>query len=634
MGIFPFAIIAGIILIILTTPSRAQRYTIADTATVKSLVSQAGDSSSSNPNKSIQLAQKAIDISLKIGFKRGCVQGMISKGNALSLLGKPEEARKLYVEALQMAEENAFKSQQIVANIFLASTYDDMGDFKKAIYHYDVALKAASTPPDSLMIVEIYIYMGTMMHNMHDYNKALEYLLKAENFATILNLPDDLSRIYNNIAGTYIAQKNYKEAFRYLKTVVTMNDSLGLGDPGPVIYMNMAICFDETGRRDSALFYYFKSLKQFEEAKDVRNEVRMLNGIGTVYYEMGRWNDAEKYYKLSLAMAKESSNLAVIAQNNYDLSTVYFEKGDYKKAFLYRDSSAITRDSLYNHEQIEALTELTTKYKTQEIEQKNTVLQKENDLQKMRIQRKNTLVYSMLGLAALFLIIGYLLVRQSTLRNQQQQMELEQKQLLAQINPHFIFNCLNSIQQFVVQNDTLNANRYLADFALLMRQTLDNSKDGIISVTREIDYINNYLSFEHMRFEDKFTYTVSCAAGIDPDTAEIPSMIIQPFVENAVRHGLCNLEDRKGVLEVSFYKEDGFLHCKIDDNGIGMDEAKRLKEQTFIKYKSLGMELTKQRLALVSKLHSEVYKISIINKTNQDHTAAGTTIIIKFPFQA
>ena len=137
-----------------------------------------------------------------------------------------------------------------------------------------------------------------------------------------------------------------------------------------------------------------------------------------------------------------------------------------------------------------------------------------------------------------------------------------------------------------------------------------------------------------MRFEDKFTYTIQCAPDVDVETTEIPSMIIQPFVENAIRHGLCNLETRKGVLNIRFYKKEGFLYCEVDDNGIGMEEAQKLKEQTFIKYQSHGMELTRQRLALVSKMNSDDYKITIINKKGQHEDAEGTTIIIKFPLQA
>jgi LytS/YehU family sensor histidine kinase len=137
-----------------------------------------------------------------------------------------------------------------------------------------------------------------------------------------------------------------------------------------------------------------------------------------------------------------------------------------------------------------------------------------------------------------------------------------------------------------------------------------------------------------MRFEDKFTYAVECVPDINIDTVEIPSMIIQPFVENAIRHGLVNLETRKGLLKIRFYKKDDLLFCEVDDNGIGMEEAQKLKAQTFIKYQSHGMDLTQQRLLLVSKMYSKDYKITIVNKTGKDNSQEGTTIIIKFPLQA
>jgi sensor histidine kinase YesM len=213
-------------------------------------------------------------------------------------------------------------------------------------------------------------------------------------------------------------------------------------------------------------------------------------------------------------------------------------------------------------------------------------------------------------------------------------MEMELKSLYAQMNPHFIFNCLNSIQRFVMENDKLNANKYLADFAQLMRQTLDNSKDGIITLTNEVEYLENYISFEHMRFKDKFSYAIEVDPGIQRDRIELPSMIIQPFVENAIRHGLNNLEKRPGLLRIRFYRRKNFLYCMVDDNGIGMDEAQKLKERAFIKYQSHGMDLTRKRLALVSKMQRDDYKIFVTSKRGSDKNPEGTTVIIKFPLQS
>jgi LytS/YehU family sensor histidine kinase len=261
-------------------------------------------------------------------------------------------------------------------------------------------------------------------------------------------------------------------------------------------------------------------------------------------------------------------------------------------------------------------------------------LQKENDLQRLRLQRKNYLIFGAITSLMVFLLIGLLLFRQNKLRANQQKTELEQKQLRAQMNPHFIFNCLNSIQHFVVINDVLNANKYLSGFASLMRQTLENSKEGTITLSKEIAYLENYLALELMRFKDKFTADLVCAENIDINAVKIPAMIIQPFIENAIRHGLNFLDKKQGKLVIKFYLKDGDLFCEIDDNGIGRMQSQKLKEHTNIIYESQGMELTRQRLALVSKSSGSDYSIAIIDKRSVQNEPEGTTVIIKFPVEA
>lgn len=621
-------------LLLISTSATAQQYTMADTVVVEKLLAQSKDSNAVNPGKSLQLAEKAMLVSKQISYTRGYAAGVEARGVSLTYMGKPDEAISLFREALDICTKQNYKNQIPNLHALLGSAYDDKGEFNKAIEEYDITMKEYTMPADSSELAHLFCNMGILMNHMHEFGKSSEYLLKAVKILAAQHNPLKVGMLYANIGGNYINEKKYSEAFRYLFMARHVSDSLHTRENMPVTLMNIALCYDVTDKKDSAVYYYIQSLALFKEMKDVQNQALLLSNIGSVYDDMNKFAAAEKYYKESLKMAQQASNLSVINITYGALSNMYFKKHDYLNAFRYKDSCAKINDSLYNQNRAEALAELATKYETREIAQKNDVLQKENDLQKLRLQRKNILVYSLLGIALLAIIIGFLLVRQNTLRTVQKHMELEQKQLLAQINPHFIFNCLNSIQQFVVQNDTINANRYLADFALLMRQTLDNSKDGIISLRREMEYLDNYLSFEHMRFEDKFTYTIEADPALDTGNIEIPSMIIQPFVENAVRHGLCNLEDRKGLLKISFYKKDGVLYCNVDDNGIGMEQAQKLKEQTFIKYQSLGMELTRQRLALVSKLHSEDYKISIVNKLGAANVSEGTTIIIKFPLEA
>ncbi|MFI5196921.1 MAG: histidine kinase, partial [Chitinophagales bacterium] len=444
----------------------------------------------------------------------------------------------------------------------------------------------------------------------------------------------ELASLYCNFAITYISLGKYPEGLSYTDSAINIYNKLNDTNAMYIPFGIFAQYYFGKHKYDSAIYYFTKSLKIAVNTGNKREQVFLFTNLGVCNENIGKYAIAEKFYKQALPLAREVSYKSIFYEVPYRLALMYAKMHDYKNAFLYYNTAYNSRDSIRNEEKEKAMAEMTARFNNNELENKNKLLQKENDIEQVRLQRKNIFVYSGYGAAILFLVIGMLIVRQNRLKANQQRMELEQKQLLAQINPHFIFNCLNSIQQFVVQNDTMNANKYLADFALLMRQTLDNSKDGNISLRREIEYLENYLSFEHMRFEDKFSYTVQFAPDINIDTTEIPSMIIQPFVENAIRHGLINLETRKGLLNISFYKKEGFLYCEVDDNGIGMEEAQKLKGQTFIKYQSHGMELTRQRLALVSKMHSKDYTIKISNKIGQDQTPEGTTIIIKFPLQA
>ena len=203
--------------------------------------------------------------------------------------------------------------------------------------------------------------------------------------------------------------------------------------------------------------------------------------------------------------------------------------------------------------------------------------------------------------------------------------ELEMQALKAQINPHFIFNCLNSIKGFIYDRDYAQADKYLDKFAELMRSTIDNSDAAIISVKDEMSYLDNYLQLETLRFEDKFNYKISTCISVYAEKVFIPAMLLQPYVENAIRHGMRFLENRKGMINISATNENNFLVCVIDDNGIGREKAMALKSKMHIEYQSKGMNISKRR--------AELYTIEqeIIDKKDNAGNAAGTTIIVKIP---
>lgn len=203
--------------------------------------------------------------------------------------------------------------------------------------------------------------------------------------------------------------------------------------------------------------------------------------------------------------------------------------------------------------------------------------------------------------------------------------ELEMQALKAQINPHFVFNCLNSIKGFIYDKDYAQADRYLDKFSDLMRRTIDNSDASIISLKDEIEYLDNYLQLEKLRFDEKFSYEIRADEQIDTTKVYVPAMLLQPYVENAIRHGMRFLENRKGKILITAKTENNFLVCEINDDGIGREKAAELKSRMHIEYQSKGMSISKRR--------AELYDIrqEVVDKKDPDGNPLGTTIIVKIP---
>jgi two-component sensor histidine kinase len=252
-----------------------------------------------------------------------------------------------------------------------------------------------------------------------------------------------------------------------------------------------------------------------------------------------------------------------------------------------------------------------------------------------------TLPFQVLIIAVAILITWILVAwRFSILRKEEQERssvqqklnELEQMALRAQMNPHFIFNCLNSIQNFIITNDLEATNWYLSEFAHLIRQTLDNSEKSTISITNEIKYLKRYLELEMMRFGHSFDYSIEVDPEIDCDMFSIPTMILQPYIENSIRHGIRYKENGGGSIDIKFQKtRDGFI-CIIQDNGIGRKKANEYKSQLRVEYQSKGMSLTAERINILNRQSIDPITIEINDLTNENQQALGTRIIIRFPY--
>ncbi len=252
----------------------------------------------------------------------------------------------------------------------------------------------------------------------------------------------------------------------------------------------------------------------------------------------------------------------------------------------------------------------------------------------------NTLWFYMLVTALGLAVVGFLFNRRykktkqrlEEKNNLQKQFAaLEQQALQSQMNPHFIFNCLNSIQQYILTNEKGKANRYLSGFASLIRQTLDISAHRTIPVSEEASYLRKYLEMERMRFGDSFDYVVHIDDNVNAEQIHMPALLLQPYVENSIRHGIRYKSEGAGKVEISFSLREESLYCTIKDNGAGRDKAAEFKSKQHIEYQSKGMSLTDKRIELLNLMNASNISVAVIDLKNDDDSAAGTLVEINIP---
>jgi len=215
---------------------------------------------------------------------------------------------------------------------------------------------------------------------------------------------------------------------------------------------------------------------------------------------------------------------------------------------------------------------------------------------------------------------------------QRQSAELEMQALRAQMNPHFIFNCLSSINRFILKNESKTASNYLTRFSRLIRMVLMNSQKPLIALEEELQMLRLYLDMERLRFKDSFDYSITFLNTIESDNIFIPPLLLQPFCENAIWHGLMQKEDQ-GRLDIELSMQNNILNCTITDNGIGRERAEEMKSKSAEKEKSMGLKITAERLALLNRGKGVHTFYEIEDLLGENGNAAGTKVNLRISYK-
>lgn len=542
-------------------------------------------------------------------------------GNEYAMLGNFELSNSAYMKALEAAQKmnDAGEIAKISGN--LAGNYMMAGDYDLAIDFGLYALQIKESNNNLTRICYHYITVGNIFKETGNLEKWESYILKAYAMKDVEDCANfgDRAKIYNSLGGIAEQRNDLEKAISYYDTLKTISTEANFVQGISTALVNGADIY--------------KHQKNYEQALEMANEAEQYFGESPydlifnnnfkaeIHELMGNYEKGVELVMVNINMKEIDSyktekfkSLELLYKLNADLE-------NYKLALDWNDSLRIFENEMRDQEIIKSIEELETKYQTEQKEQQIELLTAENEIKNQRLQ---------LGvgvLTLLFLTIFLILVILRVRKKQAEliQNNLQQQVLRSQMNPHFIFNVLGSIQNFMLANDTKKAAGYLTRFASLTRSTLEFSSEESISLEREIEMLKNYIELEQMRLPNKFSYKIVADENLESDFIDIPPMIIQPFIENSIKHGFKTI-DYQGELVIRITDRMKYIEFEIEDNGTGMIE----KKETDPLHKSMAMTIFEKRRKLIQKQHKkEVYFERIdIRKSGQN---SGVKIIIKLP---
>lgn len=530
--------------------------------------------------------------------------------------------------------------EKIDDNLTLARGYNNLGiiyyykgDYPEAIRLHHKSLDLYEELQNIPGIASCYNNIGNIYNDMKDYPNAELYFNKALALAERSGNKYGISVCLNNLGLIYAASGDHNMALEAYERSIGIFDELGNKVQKAAVLKDMANIFREKEEYNKALDHYKQSLEVLQEEGDKRGVFICLKEIGLLYARLGKTSKALNYMNEALTYAEKTGSYDNLKIAYYNLYYVHEQAGNHIQALDYHKLYTNIKDSLFDEEKHKQLAELQTKFETEKKEQSIQLLTEKNEVQKLQIARERYIIAGISGFFILAAIITFLLIRQYRNRIRQKSIILEQKLLISQMNPHFIFNSLSAIQGFILKNDKEKADHYISMLSKLMRLILENSREEYVPLSKEIDNLKLYIELQNLlNYTNKFTYSIYIDKEINIDDMTVPPMLAQPFIENSIKHGrLSEVED--GKIDIRFKLESDSLLFEITDNGIGIEESLKIGMMGMKEHRSLAMNITQERLANLNNWNKNKTKLDIVDLRSFDEKMHGTKISFYTPYK-
>jgi len=572
----------------------------------------------------LQNVEKGSLLAGKLNYKKGILICLISSGVAYSNQQDYPKSYDCNLRAIKIAEETGDKKRLALCYCNIGANYFEQADYPKALDFVIRSLKIHEELGDKAGMSDCYSTIGAIYRSQSEFSEAINYTTRSLKIAEETKDKARMGIAYNHLGSIYYDLNNLSKALEYFKEELKFNQEINYRKGISAGFGNIGAIYKNLKKYEVALEYATKQLNMAEELKDKRSIVDALYNIGGIYIEFKKNKEALLCFEKTILLSKETGNPEDLLYAYKGILTVHYNTGNFKEAFNCSEKIKVINDSIFNIEKSEQLSEIKTKYETEKKEQENQLLQKTTQIQLLELNQNKLFIIALSALLLLVLALAYLLIRQNKFRNNQREMQLEQKLLRSQMNPHFIFNSLNSIHSVVLSGDPKSAAKYLASFSKLVRAILESSRFETISLEKEISLLHNYISLQILRFENDIKYSIDVEPDIDVENTALPPMLTQPFIENALEHGLNNIEN--AFLTVSFKKSKGFLKVEVIDNGVGLDHTNNNGQHI-----SMATAITKERLQLLNRGKNKKTNFSISEAFPADPIRKGVKVTFEIP---
>jgi len=526
-----------------------------------------------------------------------------------------------------MAESNP-KRIALAQNI--AVVYQSFGMYRSAVRYFEIAVKGNRANKNYRGLGLALANLAELYSQMEDHNKAI--ITAKEALPNLADVNRPFMQTASNIADYYITLGNYDSAMHYLGI---SNDVVErINDQESRLANKTVLARIHIGRR------------QFSEARKILDEAinglsagndnwttcRALLAYADLDTSLGNYADAKARLQKTVALSQNNNFVPFTILALQKLALVCARTGDYKAAWQYQLDYTRYKDSSSNARAKADLNDLEISYKTLQKEQEIALLKKDNDVKSLQLKNSRQLLVLYLAGFVMLLSIGGLIFYQRQRRHKIEtdkiKAELQTQILRSQMNPHFIFNCLNSIENFIMQNNKRQASDYLNKFSQLIRSILDSSRNEMVPLVKDMETLQLYVELEQLRFNNKFRFSVYIDPALAGGDYQVPSLLVQPFVENAIVHGMAHSEEKDLSLSVKALLEGGNIRYLIQDNGVGREKAKVYNMQNKPHHKSVGLKITEERISIFNDSLVEKEPIRIVDLYDEQHRPEGTLVEI------